>query len=290
MIFYLEDDENIRNLTVYTLEQTGHQTVGFSYARDMYEALGSQMPDMFILDVMLPDEDGFTVLHKLRSRADTANVPVMMLTAKGSEFDKVTGLDAGADDYMTKPFGMMELVSRVNALFRRCARGGAAGEAAEAADAAEAARADGAVPIGSADVAGREHDGRIAAANEEPAHDALGDSADLLLKLDAASHRQRVLEAGPIRLDISRYEVTVDSHPVHLTRKEFQMLAFLMANKGIVVTRGQLLDRVWGYSVAGQTRTVDAHMQTLRKKLSEIDPSVHDLIETVRGVGYKMVG
>lgn len=255
MIFYLEDDENIRNLTVYTLEQTGHETVGFSCACNMYDALQNQTPDMFILDVMLPDEDGFSVLQNLRSRKDLDDIPIMMLTAKGSEFDKVTGLDAGADDYMSKPFGMMELVSRVNALFRRCKRGAAhSGEGGE-------------------DLRKQEQD---KACN------------DLCAGLSDDLAKDNVLEAGTIRLDTLRYEVTVKGQQANLTRKEFNMLAYLLANKGIVITRGQLLDHVWGYSVAGQTRTVDAHMQTLRKKLTEIDPEVHNLIKTVRGVGYKI--
>lgn len=253
MIFYLEDDENIRNLTVYTLEQTGHETVGFSCACNMYDALQNQTPDMFILDVMLPDEDGFSVLQNLRSRKDLDDIPIMMLTAKGSEFDKVTGLDAGADDYMSKPFGMMELVSRVNALFRRCKRGAAhSGEGCE-------------------DLRKQELT-----------------CADLSTSLSDDLEKGNVLEAGTIRLDTLRYEVTVKGQQASLTRKEFDMLAYLLENKGIVITRVQLLDHVWGYSVAGQTRTVDAHMQTLRKKLTEIDPEVHNLIKTVRGVGYKI--
>ena len=122
MIYYLEDDEQIRNLTLYTLAQTGHETQGFSCAAELYEAIERAVPDLFILDVMLPGEDGISVLKKLRACDDTADVPVMMLTAKSTEFDTVTGLDAGADDYLAKPFGMMELLSRVNALLRRARR------------------------------------------------------------------------------------------------------------------------------------------------------------------------
>ncbi|MFR4804531.1 MAG: response regulator transcription factor [Eggerthellaceae bacterium] len=121
MIYYLEDDEQIRNLTLYTLAQTGHETQGFSCAAELYEAIERAVPDLFILDVMLPGEDGISVLKKLRACEGTADVPVMMLTAKSSEFDTVTGLDAGADDYLAA-FGMMELLSRVNALLRRARR------------------------------------------------------------------------------------------------------------------------------------------------------------------------
>lgn len=267
MIFYLEDDENIRNLTIYTLEQTGHETVGFSNAQEMYTAMEDQLPDMFILDVMLPEEDGFSVLKRLRASDATKDTPVMMLTAKGSEFDKVLGLDAGADDYVTKPYGMMELVSRVNALFRRCGKSGEGNSQQPKAEENDAKPAEN------------------KSASEAPVHD----EDDLVLTLSDEDAHGQVFDAGPIHLDTSRYEVTVSGKPVTLTRKEFQMLAFLMANKGIVVTRSQLLERVWGYRVAGQTRTVDAHIQTLRKKLSEADPAAYSQIETIRGVGYKMV-
>ena len=119
MIYYLEDDEQIRNLALYTLEQTGHATRGFSRASEMDVALAGEVPDLFLLDVMLPDEDGISVLKRLRADSRTANVPIMMLTAKSTEFDTVCGLDAGADDYLAKPFGMMELVARVRAVLRR---------------------------------------------------------------------------------------------------------------------------------------------------------------------------
>ncbi len=254
MIYYLEDDEQIRNLTIYTLSQTGRETIGFAKAQEMYEALERRVPDLFLLDVMLPGEDGIGVLRRLRSMPATRDVPVMMLTAKSTEFDKVTGLDLGADDYMTKPFGMMELVSRVNALLRRAGRSSAGS--------------------GVAQVDSESGPAFIAAAS--------GTASGV----PAPSGQS--LDAGPIHMDVARYRVTVDGTEVHLTRKEFEMLRYLMENRGIVVSRGQLLDHVWGYSVAGQTRTVDAHVQTLRKKLSEADPDAHSLIETIRGVGYRV--
>lgn len=232
MIYYLEDDEQIRNLALYTLEQTGHVTRGFSRASDMDVALASELPDLFLLDVMLPDEDGISVLKRLRADARTANIPIMMLTAKSTEFDTVCGLDAGADDYLAKPFGMMELISRVNALLRRRER-----------DVAEAS---------------------------------------------TAGASGATLEAGPICLDAARYRVTVNGLEVQLTHKEFEMLHYLMENRGIVVSRDRLLERVWGYSIAGETRTVDAHVQTLRKKLSEACPDAATYVETVRGVGYRL--
>lgn len=244
MIYYLEDDEQIRNLTLYTLAQTGHETRGFACASELYEALEQAVPDLFILDVMLPGEDGISVLKKLRGRPDTENIPVMMLTAKSTEFDTVLGLDSGADDYLAKPFGMMELLSRVNALLRRVRRD------------AELAR---------------------------QASDAASERFDAAEKAD-------IMDAGPIHLDAARYVVEVSGAEVRLTHKEFETLRFLMHNRGIVVSRGQLLDQVWGYEVAGETRTVDAHIQTLRKKLGEADSQAASLIETVRGVGYRMKG
>ena len=231
MIYYLEDDEQIRNLALYTLEQTGHATRGFSRASEMDVALAGEVPDLFLLDVMLPDEDGISVLKRLRADSRTANVPIMMLTAKSTEFDTVCGLDAGADDYLAKPFGMMELISRVNALLRR-------------------------------------HERDVQTGQREMA--AAGDG--------------ETLEAGPICLNVARYQVTADGEEVQLTHKEFEMLRY----RGIVVSRDLLLDRVWGYSIAGETRTVDAHVQTLRKKLSEACSEASTYIETVRGVGYRL--
>lgn len=236
MIYYLEDDEQIRNLTLYTLAQTGHQTRGFSRAFEMDEALAHEIPDLFLLDVMLPDEDGIAVLKRLRLDPRTAEVPIMMLTAKSTEYDTVYGLDSGADDYLAKPFGMMELLSRVNALLRRSAREAKAAAVVASPNAAKA---------------------------EAP------------------------LEAGPISLDPASYRVTVAGSEVRLTHKEFEMLRYLMGNRGIVVSRDQLLEHVWGYDVAGETRTVDAHIQTLRKKLGEADADAVSYVETVRGVGYR---
>ena len=255
MIYYLEDDEQIRNLALYTLAQTGHDTRGFSNAAEMYKALEECVPDLFLLDVMLPGEDGITVVGKLRQRPDTADVPVMMLTAKSTEFDTVVGLDAGADDYLAKPFGMMELLSRVNALLRRAKR-----SAERAAQAAQTPQA------------------------EPAASPAIPASATPAPPVSANAP----LTAGDIVLDPARYHVTVSGQEVHLTNKEFDMLRHLMENRGIVVSRTQLLGKVWGYEVAGETRTVDAHVQTLRKKLGEANADAPHLIETVRGVGYRL--
>lgn len=237
MIYYLEDDDQIRALTLYTLSQAGHTARGFANAAQLYEGVATQVPDLFLLDVMLPGEDGISVVKKLRERPETRDVPVMMLTAKSTEFDTVVGLDAGADDYLAKPFGMMELLSRVNALLRRAAR-------AQAADAAQ------------------------------------GHGED--------AERDELLQVGPISLDAASYRVAADGIEVRLTHKEFEMLRYLMRNCGVVISRDRLLEQVWGYVVAGETRTVDAHVQTLRKKLGEASMQAASLIETVRGVGYRL--
>ncbi|MCD8315863.1 MAG: response regulator transcription factor [Eggerthellaceae bacterium] len=224
MIYYVEDDANIRDLTLYTLRQVGFEVKGFPDSEPFYEELRNNTPELVLLDIMLPNEDGLEILKRLRSNADTKHIPVMMLTAKGTEYDKVRGLDAGADDYLAKPFGMMELISRVKALLRRA---------------------------------------------HEP-----------------ATGIEDVIHAGDITLDLAAHTVTVDGKPVNLTLKEFDLLKTLMANEGIVLSRAQLLEDVWDISFAGETRTVDVHIQTLRQKIANESPGSEGAIKTVRGVGY----
>lgn len=221
MIYYVEDDENIRNLAVYTLEQAGLAARGFAHSDALFTACEELLPDLFLLDIMLPDDDGITILKRLRAQRSTQDIPIMMLTAKGTEFDTVTGLDAGADDYLSKPFGMMELVSRVNALLRRSAR--------------------------------------------------------------MSPEKPDVVEAGAVSLCSSRHSVTVDGEDVCLTFKEFELLRFLLENQGLVFSREQLLESLWGWTYDGGTRTVDVHIQTLRQKLGDCA----NIIETVRGIGYR---
>lgn len=224
MIYYLEDDTNIRDLTVYALRQTGLDAVGFANARDFFAACRETLPELVLLDIMLPEIDGLEVLRRLRENPATKTLPIMMLTAKGTEFDKVTGLDSGADDYLAKPFGMMELVGRVNALLRRAA-----------------------TPT-------------VAPGND--------------------------LVCGPVELHVLAHTVAAGGSPVELTLKEFDLLRALMQNEGRVLSRGQLLEDVWGMTFVGETRTVDVHIQTLRQKLSAACPGADGLIKTVRGVGY----
>lgn len=229
LLYYVEDDEHIRDLTAYALEQAGFEVRTFADAAGFVELCMREVPDAILLDIMLPGDDGITVLHKLRETPATADVPVMMLTAKGTEFDTVSGLDAGADDYLAKPFGMMELISRVNALLRRAAKRESA--------------------------SGIEDDGEV-------------------------------LHVSDIELSIPARSVTVGGAPVPLTLKEFDLLRVLMLNKGHVLSRDRLLELVWDIQYAGETRTVDAHVKTLRHKLEEARPGAGELIETVRGVGY----
>lgn len=220
-IYLVEDDESIRELVAYTLGASGFDTAGFEDAKGFETALKAEPPDLIILDIMLPGEDGLSILKRLKSRPETKEIPVMMLTAKGAEYDKVLGLDAGADDYITKPFGMLELVSRVKAVLRRSVRG----------------------------------------------EDATG-----------------ALVLGPVTVDTACYRVQVNEREVALTIKEFELLRLFMENKGRVFDREQILDRIWGYSFDGESRTVDVHIRSLRKKLEEGG----GLIETVRGIGYRM--
>ena len=222
MIYCVEDDDNIRELVIYTLETTGLRAKGFADGSAFTEALAFETPELVLLDIMLPGEDGLEILKKLKSSSKTKNIPVIMVTAKGSEYDKVIGLDSGADDYVTKPFGMMELVSRIKAVLRRSKR------------------------------------------TEE--------GKDPQIK--------------GVRIDVKKHEVTVDGREVSLTLKEFELLEKLMRNEGIVLTRDQLLTEIWGYDFDGETRTVDVHIRTLRQKLGEKG----EIIQTVRGVGYRVGG
>ena len=229
MIYYVEDEVNIRELALYALKQAGLEAQGYPDAESVRVALAQRVPDLVLLDIMLPGTDGLAILSELRHDARYAHIPVMMLTAKGTEFDKVVGLDAGADDYLAKPFGMMELVSRCNALLRRAVR--------------------------------------------QPAPQA-----------------KRLLACGPIEVDLDAREVHAGGVAAELTLKEFDLLSELIENQGRVLSRAQLLERVWEITYVGETRTVDAHVQTLRHKLSVACPGAEECIQTVRGVGYRAKG
>lgn len=222
MIYFVEDDNSIRELVIYTLNSANLETKGFESPSRFWAAVREELPEMILLDIMLPEEDGLSILQKLRASPQTARIPVMMLTARSSEYDKVIGLDTGADDYLPKPFGMMELIARVRALLRRAA--------------------------------------------PEPLEEADG------------------FRIGTLYVSPERHIVQVDGENVNLTYKEFEMLCLLLRNKGLVLTREQFLDKVWGYAFDGENRTVDVHIRTLRQKLGQAG----GYIRTIRGIGYKL--
>ena len=220
MIYIVEDDSSIRELEQYALQSNGYETTGYEDAASFWAALRSGRPDLVILDVMLPDEDGYQILAKLRADPTCAATPVIMVTAKTSEIDVVKGLDHGADDYLCKPFGIMEFLSRVRASLRR-------------------------------------------AAPEE---------------------RPNVLSFHEILLDNARHSVTVNGTHIDLTYKEYSLLRLLLENTNLVVTRETILQVVWGTDISVESRTVDMHIRTLRKKLGDAGR----YICTVRKVGYKL--
>lgn len=220
-IWCVEDDASIRDIEIYTLNSTGFEARGFENGEDFFAALAQETPDLVILDVMLPGMDGVSILCKMKDSAATKRLPVIMATAKGMEYDKIQSLDLGADDYLVKPFGMMEMVSRVRAVLRRC----------------------------------------------------------------HADDKPQILRQGGLSVDPTARTVTADSAPVTLTYKEFELLCLFLQNPGTVFTRDRLFSEVWGESFVGETRTVDMHIRTLRQKLG----TYGDRIETVRGVGYKLL-
>jgi two-component system alkaline phosphatase synthesis response regulator PhoP len=219
-LYIVEDDDSIRELLVYALGAAGYRAHGFVSDAEFSVALADQLPDLVLLDIMLPGADGIEILQRLRASFRTKEVPVVMLTAKGAEYDRIKGLDSGADDYITKPFSVMEVIARVRAVLRRS--------------------------------------GVLASSGE--------------------------LDVAGITLQPEQRRVLVGEREVPLTYKEFELLAYLMLNVDIVLSRERILDEVWGYSFAGQTRTVDMHIRTLRKKLGDAGA----VILTVRHVGYKI--
>ena len=218
LVYIVEDDLNIREMETYALKSAGYSVAAFCDSESFYQKLKATLPDLVLLDIMLPGEDGMEILKRLREDRTTQAIPIILVTAKTSEADKVKGLDSGADDYLTKPFGIMEMVSRCNALLRR------------------------------------------------------------------SNRHSAVLAYGSIELDDARHRVTVDGQDVTLTYKEYVLLKFLLENSGAAVTRDELMQAVWGFAFTGETRTVDMHIKTLRKKLG----AGGDLIKTVRNVGYQL--
>jgi DNA-binding response OmpR family regulator len=219
-ILAVDDEDDILQLLEFNLRQAGFEVVTAADGEGALEVAERELPDLIVLDLMLPGIDGNEVCRELHRRAETRHIPVVMLTAKGEEIDRVVGFELGADDYVTKPFSPRELVLRVKAILRR---------------------------------------------TMEP------------------SDQSEILDAGRLRIDRSRYQVTVDREPVELTSTEFKLLMTLVERRGRVQTRDELLETVWGYAYPGITRTVDTHVRRLRSKLGP----VADWIETVRGIGYR---
>ncbi len=219
MIWCVEDDESVREIELYTLRSTGYEAQGFPDGELFLKALRAEKPDLVLLDVMLPGADGVEVLRQMKASPLLEDIPVIMATAKGMEYDKVQSLDLGADDYLTKPFGMMEMVSRVKAVLRRC-----------------------------------------------------------------APSQSTLLKAGGVEMDLGRHTVRTADGPVQLTFKEFELLRLFLSRPGMVFTREQLMDQVWGEEYLGESRTVDVHIRTLRQKLG----AAAERIQTVRNVGYRL--
>ena len=215
-IYIVEDDRNIREIEMLALKNSGYRVQGYETAREFYAAMADRLPSLVMLDIMLPDGNGISILQNLRRRADTRRLPVILVTAKGEEIDKVRGFDSGADDYIAKPFGVMEMIARVKALLRRSSEG-----------------------------------------------------------------ETKFLTLGNVFLDGEKRMAYVDDRPVELTLKEYELLHLLMLNKGIVLSRDLIMERVWdGYE--SESRTLDMHIKSLRKKLGDSA----SMIRTMRGVGY----
>lgn len=220
MICIIENDLDTREIEKFVLKNCGFSTVELSTAKEFWDLSSRKIPELLLMEVDLPDEDGLSVLTQIRRKPELKKLPVILVSSKAAEMDKVKGLDAGADDYITKPFGLLELVSRVKALLRR--------------------------------TAGKEPDTLIA--------------------------------QGNLRMDLEKHRVFVDEEQVELTYKEFELLRVFMKNAGNVMTREVLMDRVWGVSYEGESRTLDMHIKTLRKKLG----TAGEKIKTVRNVGYRL--
>lgn len=229
-IFIVEDEKNISDLIQYTLDNmrdtTGakeFESYAFDKGAKMFEALKEgTTPDIILLDIMLPDEDGISILKKMKLKNDWKNIPVIFLTAKSSEVDKIKGLNLGADDYVTKPFSIMELIARINAVLRRNSK---------------------------EDLSGN-----------------------------------KVFKYESIEIDVKKHIAKVGGEVINLTRKEFELLFMLIENESMVLTREVILEKIWGYDFEGESRTIDMHVTTLRKKLGECGK----YIKTVRGIGYKL--
>jgi two-component system OmpR family response regulator len=226
-VLIVEDDPNLLETLRYNLRKESYDVVTAVDGEQALEAARREKPDLIILDLMLPKVSGFEVCRILRKEMI---VPILMLTAKAEETDKIVGLEIGADDYMTKPFSLRELLARIRAMLRRA---------------------------------------KMVEMQPGP--------------------EEALLKVGDIEVDIARHQATKGAATLELTPKEFDLLAFLARNSGFVFSRDQLLEKVWGYDFAGDTRTIDVHVRWLRQKI-ETDPNNPKHLITVRGAGYKLEG
>lgn len=222
LIYVVEDDTDILEIETFALKNSNYEVEGFQDAKSFYAAIEKRVPDLAVLDVMLPDEDGLQIVNKIRHHKKLAQLPIIMVTAKTTEIDKVRGLDSGADDYLTKPFGVMELIARVKALLRRSGEG---------------------------------------------------------------KTQKAALENGLIRMDDEKHAVYVGEQSCELTFKEYELLKMFLENRGIVLSREVIMNKIWDVDYIGETRTVDMHVKTLRQKLGS---EAGNMVKTIRNVGYVM--
>lgn len=223
-IYVIEDDENIRTLIKIALQSSGYTVSDFESAEEALEHMKTEKPDLAVFDIMLPQMDGLTAVKKIRSIPSVCDLPIMMLTAKDTEIDKVVGLDGGADDYMTKPFGILELTARIRSLFRRVT--------------------------------------------------------------PKQSPSSQILQVRDLTINTDTREVQKNGQTLEFTYKEYELLLYLIQNHHKVISRDELLDKIWGVNFVSETRTLDMHIRTLRQKLDDVDNSY---IKTMRGVGYRFL-
>lgn len=217
LIYIIEDDESIREIESFALKNVGHKVVGFDNAKSFYKQMDEVLPDLLLVDLMLPDESGNEIVKKLRAKSETKKLPIIMVTAKTTEIDLIKGLEDGADDYIKKPFSVMELITRVKAILRRF----------------------------------------------EPTE-------------------EKQLNLDELSLNDEKHEVHIGTQKIELTFKEYELLQYLLINRGIVLSRDKIMSQVWGVLYEGESRTLDMHIKTLRKKLGDYGKR----IRTIRNVGY----
>jgi two-component system alkaline phosphatase synthesis response regulator PhoP len=218
-IYILEDDDDVRELIRYALNDKGFDAHGFAEPERFHAAILEKLPDLVVLDIGLPKKDGITILKELRAQARTGRLPVIIVTSKNSEYDRIFGLDSGADDYLGKPFSVMELIARIHAVLRR--------------------------------------------SNER--------EQDIT-----------VFSVGPISVNMDKQAISVDGADIYFTHREFLLLSYLLQREGIVASRDELMEKIWGFGHEGGNRTVDVHVKTIRAKLGDCG----SMIKTVRSVGY----